>query len=331
MSRPPRQGREHWGAQLLADLVATVRILALALCGLGSLAATAMAAPACPPPPPTATAQALKAAPRDRGLLWRATREGRSSYLFGTLHVGKPEWRRLGPKTAAALRQADVLALEIDIQDPGVTEALARPRPAARLPEALQQRLLKALKQACVPAESMGELHAVWQVTYLSVLEARWLGMDPAFAQEQLLAAQARRQGLPVVSLETVATQTQALVPEAEADSNQLVAQALQQLEDHSGRRVLRRLARVWETGDVAALEDYERWCECGADTSDRAFMRRLNDDRNPRLADGIEARHAQGQRVFAAVGALHMTGPLALPRLLRERGFVVERIRWRH
>ena len=223
-----------------------------------------------------------------------------------------------------------MLALEIDIQDPGVTEAMAQPRQAAELPDALQRRLHQALKHACVPPESMGDLHPVWQVSLLTMLEARWLGMDPAFAQEHLLAAQARGQGLPVVSLETVATQTQALIPEAEAESNQLLAQSLQQLEDHSGRRVLRKLARVWETGDLAALEDYERWCECGADAADRAFMRRLNDERNPRLADGIEARHAQGQRVFAAVGALHMTGPSALPRLLRKRGFVVERIRFR-
>lgn len=320
MSRPLWPGRAH--------VLAGLRMLVLTWLGL--LAAAAMAMPACPPPPPTATAQALKAPPRDRGLLWRATRDGRISYLFGTLHVGKPEWRRLGPKTAAALRHADVLALEIDIQDPGVTEAMAQPRQAAELPDALQRRLHQALKHACVPPESMGDLHPVWQVSLLTMLEARWLGMDPAFAQEHLLAAQARGQGLPVVSLETLATQTQALIPEAEAESNQLLAQSLQQLEDHSGRRVLRKLARVWETGDLAALEDYERWCECGADAADRAFMRRLNDERNPRLADGIEARHAQGQRVFAAVGALHMTGPSALPRLLRERGFVVERIRFR-
>jgi uncharacterized protein YbaP (TraB family) len=109
-----------------------------------------------------------------------------------------------------------------------------------------------------------------------------------------------------------------------------LLEQSLQQLQDQSGRRVLRKLARAWEAGDLATLENYEAWCECGAGATDRAFMRRLNDERNPRLADGIEARHAQGQRVFAAVGALHMTGPAALPSLLRERGFKLERVVFR-
>ena len=87
------------------------------------------------------------------------------------------------------------------------------------------------------------------------------------------------------------------------------------------------RLAVAWEQGDVAALEDYEKWCECAADEADRAALRKLNDDRNAPLADGIENQHRQGSRVFAAVGALHMTGPQSLPRLLEQRGFKIERV----
>lgn len=302
-------------------------VCALALAAGLAVAAQAVAAPACPPPVPTATDLALKTAPRDRGMLWRVTRDGHSSYLFGTLHVGKPEWRRLGPQTRAALQRSDVLALEIDAQDPGVAEAMAKPQPARPLPADLQRRLQQALQQACVSAASMGELHPVWQVSLLTLLEARWLGMDPAYAQEHLLAAQARSQGLPVVSLETAATQIQALMPPGDAESDRWLEQSLQQLQDQSGRRALRKLAHAWEAGDLAALEDFESWCECSAGAADRAFMQRLNDQRNPRLADGIEARHAGGQRVFAAVGALHMTGPVSLSRLLRERGFLVDRV----
>ena len=87
------------------------------------------------------------------------------------------------------------------------------------------------------------------------------------------------------------------------------------------------RLAQAWESGDLQALEDYERWCECAATDAERAFMRKLNDERNTPLAAGIEAQHQAGRRVFAAVGALHMTGPQSLPRLLQQRGFKVERI----
>ncbi|HYN59292.1 MAG TPA: TraB/GumN family protein, partial [Rubrivivax sp.] len=77
----------------------------------------------------------------------------------------------------------------------------------------------------------------------------------------------------------------------------------------------------------LATLERYASWCECADSEDQRALLRRLNDDRNAHLADGIDALHAQGHRVFAAVGALHMTGPQALPRLLAQRGYSVQRV----
>jgi len=84
---------------------------------------------------------------------------------------------------------------------------------------------------------------------------------------------------------------------------------------------------QAWEAGDLETLAQYEQWCECAQTEDDRAAMRRLNDERNPLLADGIAARHKAGKRVFAAVGALHMTGQQALPLLLAQRGFKVERV----
>ncbi len=42
--------------------------------------------------------------------------------------------------------------------------------------------------------------------------------------------------------------------------------------------------------------------------------MKRLLDERNPALAERIDALHAGRQAVFAAVGSLHMVGPNGLP-----------------
>ena len=92
-------------------------------------------------------------------------------------------------------------------------------------------------------------------------------------------------------------------------------------------RRVLGQAAAVWARGDLDALARYGDWCDCLLNDTDRAHMRRLNDERNPALADGITALLGRGKRVFAAVGALHMTGDQALPRLLAQRGWRVQRI----
>ena len=167
------------------------------------------------------------------------------------------------------------------------------------------KRLRKAYERACLSVEAMAALHPLLQASTLTVLEARWLGMDPGYASETLLAAQVRANGRKVVSLETVAQQRAALVPASAEEALSLLEQTLVQLEDQSGRRVLQRLATAWERGDLALLEDYDRWCECVS----------------------TEAEHKAGRRVFAAVGALHMTGEQSLPRLLAQRGFKVERV----
>ena len=303
------------------------RAAAAALLAVAPLAGQAQPTTACPPTVTSAGKTESAGAARDRGLLWRLRRDGRTSFLYGTLHIGKPAWRQLGPQVSASLRASDVLALEVDPNDPALLEALAELRHGAELPAALRERLKRAYERACVAPESMAALHPVLQATSLTVLEARWLGMDPIYAMEQLLGVQARALGRRVVALETAAQQRAALVPDSDEESQALIEQSLKQLEDRSVRRVLARLAAAWESGDLAALSDYEAWCECIANDSDRALLHRLNDERNPLLADGIEAQHRQGRRVFAAVGALHMTGPQSLPRLLAARGFKVERV----
>lgn len=291
-----------------------------------ALMASAYAA-VCPPPLPNPMDSV---APRDRGMLWKATRDGRPLYLFGTMHVGKPAWRRLGPVTLAALKSSDVLALEVDPNDPGLLKAMTEMRHPRDMPLALQQRLAKAYERACMASEALATFHPVLQATTLTMLEARWLGMDSGYAMEQVLISQSKPGVRRVVALESAALQLQTLVPAEDVEAHSVLDQSLQQLEDQTARRVLARLAEAWEEGNLAVLEAYEKWCECADSEADRAFLRKLNDERNAGLAAGIEAQHKSGKRVFAAVGALHMTGPQSLPKLLEQQGFKVERVAFR-
>ena len=283
----------------------------------------------CPPPPPAPTAAQLQAArTHDRGLLWRLERGGHTSYLYGTLHVGKAEWMQPGPQVSAALAASPVLALEIDPTDAASQAELTQaPASPVALPAALQARLARQVAAACLPETALDALPPAMQAVVLTVLEARWAGLDPAYAQEQALARNAHAAGHRIVALETMALQKQALVPDDPTAARTMVEQTLSQLEAGSGRAVVARLAQAWAEGDLATLQTYEQWCDCVHDDEDRAAMRALNDGRNPALAAGIDALHHGGQTVFAAVGALHMTGAAALPRLLAARGFVVERV----
>lgn len=304
------------------------RTLFLAAAAALATIGAASAAAGCPPPLPSPSAAQHEAAARqDRGLLWRAERDGRVSYLYGTLHVGKPEWMQPGPAVRAALAASDVIALEIDPADPAIGAALGAGPDTPVLPAPLRARLARQVAASCLPEGALAALHPALQAVLLALLEARWAGLDPGYAQEQSLAEQARATSRPLVALETVAQQKQVLVPDSEAALHGMIEGTLEQLESGRGRSVIARLALAWEQGDLATLEDYERWCDCARTDDERAALRALNDARNPGLAERIDALHRGGQRVFAAVGALHMTGAAALPRLLAERGYAVRRI----
>ncbi len=305
-----------------------------------SLAATAQTpAASCPPqaqPPTQEQMQAAARVARDRGALWRITRAGSSSYLFGTIHVGKLDWVMPGPQLRAALAATDTIALEIDPSDPQMAARMAgmgRGAAAPALPAPLAARLSRRLDAACLPAEArpaIDGMHPVMQALTLSVLEARWDGLDAGYAQEFALAGFGRAAQRRMVSLETPESQWTALMPKDADELNKTIAGTLDQLDQGAARRSIGRLAEAWARGDLVELEQYERWCECVQDDADRQLLARLLDERNPVLAERIEALHGEGRKVFAGVGALHMVGPQGLPALLRARGFVVERMAFR-
>ncbi len=318
--------RRVWAGVLL--------VLAVLLAAAEAPRAQPAAAADCPPEAQPPTAQqiehGLRHHARDRGFLWRLQRDGRRSYLYGTIHLGRFEWVFAGPTVLAALGESQVLALELDPTDPQTmqrTMALALREAPGLLDDTRAARLARQLDAQCLPQAAVALMHPVFQTMTLSLLAGRHDGFDPAWGQEAVLVGMAQALQRRVVALETPQRQVQALLAGDLARQRYLLDSTLDQLEDGSVRRGLRRLGEVWERGDLARLADYESWCECVRSETSRQLLRELNDARNPGLADGIEALHRAGQTVFAAVGALHMVGPKALPRLLAERGFVVERV----
>jgi uncharacterized protein YbaP (TraB family) len=122
-------------------------------------------------------------------------------------------------------------------------------------------------------------------------------------------------------------SQLAVLIPRNPQQMQRLLTRTLEQLESDRVRPVLRRLAAVWESGRLSELENYAQWCDCAGTADERAFLARLNDQRNPPMAERIDALHRSGKRVLVAVGSLHMIGSRGLPKLLAQRGYVVERM----
>ena len=308
-------------------------LMALLICGVASAHAPARTPASCPPTAQAPTPEQQQAGmrnARDRGFLWRVSKAGHSSWLYGTLHVGKLEWTFPGPKVNAALNDSDTIALEIDVLDPDMqqrmTQGLAA-QPHTPLPEALQQRLARAAQAECVPAQALAALAPEMQIATLTTLIGRRDGLDAGYGIDVFLAGWGHGSKRRMVSLESPELQLKMLQAGSAAETIEWVDNALGDMESGRALPTLRRIAQVWAEGDWAALSTYDSWCDCLKTAADRADMKRMLDDRNPAMADAIDALHASGRRVFAAVGSLHMVGPLGLPALLSRRGYQVERV----
>lgn len=282
---------------------------------------------ACPPAPaqPGASQAAAWAAKApDRGPLWRISRNGHSSYLFGTLHLGKPEWAYPGPALRQAWGQTEVLAVELDPAD--FAPALAAlPKPAP-LPPVLAKRMEAQILATCLSPGMLAAYPVMLQISTLMLLEARRDGYDASFGQDLMLLTRAKAERRPVQSLESLEDQLAALEP-TPAELPVVVDSSLRQLRRGQMRAPLRKMSDAWTRGDMKTLADYKRWCGCTDTEVERAWFKRINDDRNLQMAARIDALHGAGQRLLVAVGALHMTGREGLPALLAAQGFTVEAV----
>ncbi|WOB08049.1 TraB/GumN family protein [Piscinibacter gummiphilus] len=306
--------------------------------GLLAVAVLALHAQAqdCPPAPaPSAEAVARASEqPRDRGFLWRLRKDGRTSWLYGTIHLGRLEWVFPGPRVSNALRASDVVAFELDFSDTALVQRLqdglgaaARDPAAPVLPDDLAERLRRQLRAACAPLELQQALPPEMLAATLTLMAARRDGLDAGYAIDPALAQLARREGKEVVSLETPEQQIGLLRSESAAELRESLDKMLGDLERGRVRPLLRRVATAWEQGRAAELSGYRRWCECARTPQERKALTALLDDRNGPMAERIDALHAGGKTVFAAVGSLHMFGLKALPALMAARGYEVTRV----
>jgi uncharacterized protein len=300
---------------------------------LAALLGVANAQDACPPPIGAPTQEQLQAAQKlakDRGFLWRISKDGRSSYLYGTIHIGKLEWVFPGPEMRKALNATDSLALELNLLDPGTLRLLTqgiRQSATTPLPPALKERLARQAQASCVPLDQLTPLRPEFQIITLSVMALRKDGLEASYGVDMVLAGMATGGKKTIDALETPAGQLAALQVADTEEALAAVDEGLRLLEDGSAQALMAKLAKAWADSDHATLSGYEDWCNCATTAKEQAQIRRLLHERNPLMAQRIDGLHSQGGRVLAAVGALHMFGPQGLPTLMAQRGYAVEKV----
>ncbi|WP_410499926.1 TraB/GumN family protein [Chitinibacter sp. S2-10] len=283
--------------------------------------------PANPVTPNPEMIQRLMDQASDHGFLWKVSKNGWVSWLYGTIHANRLDGVMPGLKTRAALQQSDALAVELDISDNATLSEIARlgRQGAGKIPRRFQSRLNAQLEALCLPASLTQQLHPILLFGSMMVMAGKPDGIETDFGTDLLLISAAKTAQKPVIALETAAEQINTLIGGDRSVSEAEIESALSQIESGSARKQLSKMVDAWIDSDLSVMENYRDWCECEKSAEDRRVMKRLLDDRNLIMAQRIDELLRKDQSLFVAVGSLHMIGKGGLPSLLRAKAYQVE------
>ena len=268
----------------------------------------------------------------ERGALFKVSGGGHSLYLFGTMHVGRPDFYPFEKRLDAALTRAPVLALEID---PGIApEVAARAMQkyalapsGMRVPSELAPRLAKALAAQGIPPETFASFKPWLVATILSVNEFIRLGYSQADAVDVRLAALARQRKVKVIELESVDSQMALLNSLSLEQQWAFVDNTIKQMASGEAALEAKQIANAWATADQKGLNAIAERVATDDSVGGKFTREVLLDGRNGALADKIAALMAREDHSMAAIGVLHLIGKGSVPERLQAKGLKVERI----
>ncbi|MES2118067.1 MAG: TraB/GumN family protein [Pseudomonadota bacterium] len=274
------------------------------------------------------------ASPR-HGALYRVSHEGHTGYLYGTIHVGKPDDTLLAPEVARALADASALVVELDIRSNDAFQlALARhgmyadgDTIARHVSPATLRQLVQALARAGIALHDV-ERYKPWLLgNLLQGLELDRNGYRRSGAAEYVLLAAAKQQDKTVRELESADYQLAMFDALDEAQQEQYLRENLADLEDGAALKRSRGLIDAWRAADTQRIDAALRQFTDGASVNATFMQTTLLGKRNPEMASAIERILQQDRVAFVGVGLLHLAGANGLPQLLRQRGYTIEQL----
>lgn len=278
-----------------------------------------------------ATTAAPPAAAVEPGPAMWVVRDADSTiYLFGTVHVLKPDtvWRTA--KVERAIAASGELVLEIqEVDDPAAMAPLVqkygldmRKPLSAKLTAEQNARLARAAQSAGIPVSALEPLRPWLASVTLLVTSLTKAGFDPNAGVDKLVKAAFDAAGKPVRALETAEQQMQFFASFPEEAEVEMLMQSLDDFEE--GPATLDRLARGWAAGDVSLLEDelVEEMKVEAPELYDVLIVKR-----NADWANQLERKLAGAGTSFVAVGAGHLVGPDSVQVHLRAKGIEATRM----
>jgi uncharacterized protein YbaP (TraB family) len=258
-------------------------------------------------------------------LFWSISRNGEpAGYLLGTIHSEDPRVLDFPERFMKQLGENQVFAMEMVPDLPTLTRLTEymHYQDGTTLESQIGSerflRLRQALSSYRVPNDWIAKMKVWAAMMTLSVPPP-----ESGFFMDFSLSLRAAGAGLKVVGLETLEQQLSFLENMPMEQQLSLLDKAL---EDYEKVEVIhRQMVDSYLTGDLDALtaQADDQLDELDPETR-RYFIEQGIDQRNHRMLESL-LTHLGENRVFVAVGALHLPGETGLVNLLRGQGYELE------
>lgn len=263
--------------------------------------------------------------------LWRAEGLTNTVYLLGSIHLLRDSDHPLPTAIDAAYEEAEVLVMELDMDDlnPAAMQALFNENGVLRdgttlsdlMGEELYAEAVAAAEAIDIPIEMLAQSEPWLAAITVEMLALYRIGFDPMLGIEMHMTSKAVGDGKPIEGLEQAEEQLQFL------DGLSLQAQRdmlLQTLEEGATMgETVDELVQAWRYGDVDTLEQglLESFAE------HRELHDALVTNRNIRWVEQIGELLDDSDDYLVIVGAMHLVGDDGVPNLLAEKGVRIRQL----
>lgn len=258
----------------------------------------------------------------ERPLLWAAQKDGKTTYLFGTIHLGVNADTQLPAWVKAKLDGARAFAMEADLSAPGLMGAMARTDGGSLRLELGPAHWAKF--EEVIGKDVASGVDKMKPFVAATLLEAKFLPMTTPM--DSALETRAKNAGKPVAYLEEATKQLALLESFVTAADVKAFLDHLEHAKERSGKMLAAYVGGDAD-GMASMFEDRTLWLAAGRDPAQfKTFADALLRDRNRSWIEPIEKLHADGG-AFVAVGAGHLVGPHSVQNMLADRGYTITRL----
>jgi uncharacterized protein YbaP (TraB family) len=263
--------------------------------------------------------------------MWEVAGAKNSVYLLGSIHLLRTEDYPLPTALDTAYAEADVLIMEVDMDDlnPIATQTafttygiLHDDRTLRDLMgNELYEQAITAADAIDMPLEMLSKTEPWYAAMTIEIMMLDRIGFNPTLGIEMYMMSKAQDDGKRIDGFETVEEQIQFLDGMSIQAQRDMLISTL--TEGAKLGEMMDELIDAWRHGDVAHLEsgmldDLRKHEE---------LNKALVTDRNSRWVDRIETLLDDDDDYLIVVGALHLIGRDGVPKQLEQNGYHVKQL----